>query len=112
MHSLRTLLADLATLTLNEVALTEAPDHTFLLHARPTPVEQKAFDLLGVDPERFVASTLTDGPPAICLGCFEMVCLEANEVEPRSDMVTKKMDVCRSGKLARSLARITLRSAT
>ena len=58
-HSLRTLLADLATLTLNEVALPEVPDHTFPLHARPTPVQQKAFDLLGVDPTRFVASNLT-----------------------------------------------------
>ena len=58
-HSLRTLLADLATLTLNEVALPEAPDHTFPLHARPTPVQQKAFDLLAVDPTRFVASSLT-----------------------------------------------------
>ena len=58
-HSLRTLLADLATLTLNEVALPQAPEHRFPLHARPTPVQQKAFDLLGVDPTRFVASNLT-----------------------------------------------------
>ena len=29
MHSLRTLLADLATRTLNEVALIEVPDHAF-----------------------------------------------------------------------------------
>ena len=58
-HSLRPLLADLATLTLNEVALPETPDRTFPLHARPTPVQQKAFDLLGVDPTRFVASNLT-----------------------------------------------------
>ena len=58
-HSLRTLLADLATLTLNEVALPEAPEHAFPLHARPTPLQQKAFDLLGVDPARFVASNLT-----------------------------------------------------
>ena len=50
-HRLRTLLADLATLTLNEVALPGAPDHAFPLHARPTPVQQKAFDLLEVDPE-------------------------------------------------------------
>ncbi len=45
--------SDLATLTLNEV------EHAFPLHARPTPVQQKAFDLLGVDPARFVASNLT-----------------------------------------------------
>ena len=32
-HSLRRRLADLATLTLNEVALSEAPDHAFPLHA-------------------------------------------------------------------------------
>ena len=58
-HGLRTLLADLATLTLNEVALPEAREHTFPLHARPTPVQQKAFDLLGVGPARFLASKLT-----------------------------------------------------
>ena len=38
-HSLRTLLADLATLSLNEVALKEAPNHRFPLHARPRPVQ-------------------------------------------------------------------------
>ena len=58
MHSLRTLLADLAPLTLNKVVLPQAPEHWFPLHARPTPVQQKAFDLLGVDPTRIVASNL------------------------------------------------------
>ena len=37
----------------------EAPEYTFPLHARPTPVQQKAFDLLGVDPARLIASNLT-----------------------------------------------------
>ena len=37
-------LADLATLTLNELALREASEHTFPLHARPTPVQQKALN--------------------------------------------------------------------
>ena len=58
-HSLPTLLTDLATPTLNEVALPEAPEHAFPLHARPTPQQQQAFDLLAVDPDRFVASKLT-----------------------------------------------------
>ena len=57
-HSLTTLLADLATLTLNEVALPEAPEHSFPLQTRATPVQQQAFDLLGVDPARFVASNV------------------------------------------------------
>ncbi len=57
-HSLTTLLADLATLTLNEVALPEAPEHSFPLQTRATPVQQQAFDLLEVDPTRFVASNV------------------------------------------------------
>ena len=57
-HSLTTLLADLATLTLNEVALPEAPEHSFPLQTRATPVQQQAFDLLEVDPARFVASNV------------------------------------------------------
>ena len=58
MHSLRTLLADLGTLTLNQVTLPDAPDHPFPMFAKPTPLQQKAFDLLGVDPTRFVASNM------------------------------------------------------
>ena len=57
-HSLRTLLADLSTLTLNQVTLPDAPDHPFPMFAKPTPLQAKAFDLLGVDPTRFVASKL------------------------------------------------------
>ncbi len=57
-HNLQTLLADLATLTLNQVTLPDAPDHPFPMFAKPTPLQQKAFDLLGVDPTRFVASNL------------------------------------------------------
>ena len=55
-QSLRTLLANLGTLTLNQVALPNAPQHPFAMFAKPTPVQAKAFDLLGVDPTRFVAS--------------------------------------------------------
>ena len=55
-HSLRTLLADLGTLTLNQVTLPDAPEHPFPMFAKPTPLQAKAFDLLGVDPTRFVAS--------------------------------------------------------
>ena len=57
-HSLRTLLADLGTLTLNQVTLPDAPGHPFPMFAKPTPLQQKAFDLLGVDPTRFVASNM------------------------------------------------------
>lgn len=48
-HSFRTLLADLATLTSNKV---ENKEHglSFVRLARPTPMQQKAFDLLGVNP--------------------------------------------------------------
>ena len=57
-HSLQTLLADLATLALNQVTLPDAPDHPFPMFAKPTSMQKKAFDLLGVDPTRFVASNL------------------------------------------------------
>ena len=52
----QTLLANLSTLILNQVTLPNAPAHPFAMFAKPTPVQAKAFDLLGVDPTRFVAS--------------------------------------------------------
>ena len=55
-HSLWTLLADLGTLTLNQVTLPAAPEHPFAMFAKPTPLQPKVFELLGVDPTRFVAS--------------------------------------------------------
>ena len=45
-HSFRTLLADLATLTRNIVRCGKAPNMALL--ARPTQIQQRAFDLLGV----------------------------------------------------------------
>ena len=58
-HSFRTLLDHLATLTLNEVTLPASPDAAFPMLARPTPLQQKAFNLLDIDPHKFVASNLT-----------------------------------------------------
>ena len=57
-HSFQTLLADLGTLTLNEATLPDAPQHPFPMVAKLTPLQAKAFDLLGVDPSKFVASKL------------------------------------------------------
>ena len=57
-HSFQTLLADLGTLTLNEVTLPDAPQHPFPMVAKPTPLQAKAVDLLGVGPGKFVASKL------------------------------------------------------
>jgi len=54
-HSLATLLADLGTLTLNEVTLPGAPDHAFPLLATPTELQRRAFGLLDIDPARDVA---------------------------------------------------------
>jgi Transposase DDE domain len=48
-HSFRTLLDDLATLTRNTVRLASA--HTMVLLATPTPIQQRAFDLLGLKPQ-------------------------------------------------------------
>src|SRR6201995_5621563 len=47
-HSFRTLLADLATLVRNTIITAIAPDHPFTLLARPTPVQQRARELLGL----------------------------------------------------------------
>jgi DDE family transposase len=48
-HSFRTMLADLATLTRNTVRLGRA--HTMDLLATPTQIQQRAFDLLGLKPQ-------------------------------------------------------------
>jgi Transposase DDE domain len=48
-HSFRTLLADLATLTRNTVRCSKAPAMTLL--AKPTQIQQRAFDLLAVKPQ-------------------------------------------------------------
>jgi Transposase DDE domain len=47
-HSFRTLLADLATLTRNTLVTAISPEQPFTLTARPTPIQQKARDLLGL----------------------------------------------------------------
>ena len=48
-HSFQTLLADLATLTRNTIRFASA--HTMALHATPTQIQQRAFDLLGLKPQ-------------------------------------------------------------
>jgi hypothetical protein len=48
-HSFRTMLADLATLTRNTVRLASA--HAMTLLATPTQIQQRAFDLLGLKPQ-------------------------------------------------------------
>ena len=48
-HSFRTLLADLGTLTANTMQVTEG-GATFRLQTQPTPVQQRCFELLGVTP--------------------------------------------------------------
>jgi hypothetical protein len=47
-HSFRTLLNDLATLTQNTLVTAISPAQPFTLTARPTPVQQRARDLLGL----------------------------------------------------------------
>ena len=51
-HSFASLLADLATLTRNEVVTAAAPDIALTLYARPTAIQRRAFDLLAIDPAR------------------------------------------------------------
>ena len=47
-HSFRSLLAGLATLARNTITTAITPDYPLTVLTRPTPVQQKAFDLLGV----------------------------------------------------------------
>ena len=50
-HSLRTLLAEMATLTRNLVVPAGAPDEAaFEITATPTPLQARAFALLGLSP--------------------------------------------------------------
>ena len=51
-NSMRTLLDHLGSLTLNRIALAGNPDHTFNVTTEPTPVQQRAFQLLELDPKR------------------------------------------------------------
>jgi Transposase DDE domain len=50
-HSLRTLLADLATYSRIEATTALNEKYAFTLNTRPTPTQQRAFELLGVNPE-------------------------------------------------------------
>ena len=47
-HSFRTLLGNLATLTRNTLATKDGTPVTFAAYATPTAVQKKAFELLGV----------------------------------------------------------------
>jgi hypothetical protein len=49
-HSFRTLLADLATLAKNRVRTSGAESAEFYMLTRPTPLQQRAFELLGASP--------------------------------------------------------------
>jgi Transposase DDE domain len=51
-HSFQTLLRDLATCTLNQTTIAVAKPVCANLVARPTPLQAKAFELLGIDPNR------------------------------------------------------------
>jgi Transposase DDE domain len=47
-HSFRSLLDDLATVTRNIMAMVQRPDATFVLYPKLTPAQDRAFQLLGV----------------------------------------------------------------
>jgi hypothetical protein len=47
-HSFRSLLDDLATLARNTITTAITPDYPLTVMTRPTPIQQKAFNLLGV----------------------------------------------------------------
>jgi hypothetical protein len=49
-HSLQTLLQDLATLTYNITSTSVSPQTKIVITTRPTALQRKAFALLGIDP--------------------------------------------------------------
>ncbi len=51
-HSFHSLLADLATLTRSTVATALNENYTFTVYTRPTAIQNKAFQLLGINPQR------------------------------------------------------------
>jgi len=51
-HSFQSLLADLATYNRMQAVTALNPDYVITLHTRPTAVQSRAFDLLGIDPGR------------------------------------------------------------
>ena len=51
-NSMRTLLDHLGSLTLNQIALAGNPEQTFNVATEPTPLQQRAFQLLELDPKR------------------------------------------------------------
>jgi len=48
-HSFRSLLGDLATVTHNTMAIAHQPDTTFVIYPQFTPTQARAFELLNVN---------------------------------------------------------------
>ncbi len=51
-HSFQTLLADLATYSRIQATTPLNEKYVFILHTRPTPIQQRAFERLGINPDR------------------------------------------------------------
>lgn len=51
-HSFQTLLADLATYCRIQAITALNEKYLFTLHTKPTPIQQRAFELLGINPDR------------------------------------------------------------
>ena len=58
-HSFPPLPVDLATLALNQVVLPTEHQIAIAVSTQPTPLQRRAFDLLGVDPKQAVPITAT-----------------------------------------------------
>ncbi|MBC8745513.1 hypothetical protein OKW42_008417 [Paraburkholderia sp. WC7.3d] len=70
-HSFRTLLDDLATLTYNVCHTPRNPDARIIMPTRPTPIEEQAFRLLKVNPvpsTRPARARITAKKSTACLG--------------------------------------------
>ena len=68
--SFRSLLECLSACSLVEMAPKSHPEHTFILCAEPTPIQNKAFQLLKLNPRELVPMKLTDRFPATRCRCW------------------------------------------
>jgi len=59
-HGFRSLLDDLSTLTLNRISLSSRYKATLPMLSSPTPLQNRALELLEVDPQKLVPSAEAD----------------------------------------------------
>ena len=60
MHSFQTLLEDMGTLAMNEVVPNENSKQKMWVLTKPTDSQKRVFELLKINPRKYVASNVTN----------------------------------------------------